>query len=497
MSYDALVTRLKADAVNDVQAVRRALVTIADTGRLPDDIATILLSILPAEDRSDEAVPPSSRPLTSPESDLFEEDTVPHAFTPSPTWPTESSGMPPAPAAGPLPNGLPPTGPLPGLPPMPAAGQTGVMPPAGRPDTAASALPGFDTLKTRVDDAVLSDLIGEYRSLRQPRGGEAPDDAGAKRGNMLDGLLGTYRSARFRSDAKRAVRDGATSGVTLGKLSDYSTQRAGIGSILRDRFILDTEIGRGGMGVVYSAVDRRRLEAGSAQPYVALKLLNDDFRSNSNALRTLEAEARKAQSLAHPNIATVFDFDRDKAEVFIVMELLTGKPLNRLLATSTGQPMPIRMIAAVLKGICAGLSYAHKNGVIHSDLKPGNIFVGDDRQVKLIDFGLATAGTVDGFDAGELQALTAAYASPEMFDGASRDPRDDIYALGCIAYQLFMGFHPFAMKPANEAQAQGLVPEPVPDLDPAAWAAILSALHFERQHRMATVDAFAAAIFES
>ncbi|MCL6707112.1 serine/threonine protein kinase [Pseudomonas sp. R2.Fl] len=475
MSYDMLVVRLKAAAAEDAEEVARAVSDVAETGRMPADIAAILMGQLPVADGRD-------APQGRDEPELFEEETVPHAFVPSAAWPSPDAPVAAHPAASQIPP--------PATPPS-----IGVMPPV-RHAAAAEVLPGFDQLRSRVDDAVLSGLIGDYKALRGTTGPAAEETAG-RRPDQLGNLLGTYRSARFRSLARRVVREGAGDGTALNKLADYSSQRAGVGSILRDRFILDAEIGRGGMGVVYSAVDRRRLEAGSPQPYVALKLLNDAFRTNSNALRTLEAEARKAQSLAHPNIATVFDFDRDKAEVFIVMELLTGQPLNRLLAASTGQTMAPALIAAVLKGICAGLAYAHASGVVHSDLKPGNIFVGDDRQVKLIDFGLATAGSSAGFDAGQLGALTAAYASPEMFDGADRDPRDDIFALGCIAYQMFVGFHPFAMKASNDAREQKLTPEPIPDLDPMAWEALEKALSFEREERPKSVEAFATALFEA
>src|SRR5699024_5684859 len=159
------------------------------------------------------------------------------------------------------------------------------------------------------------------------------------------------------------------------------------------------------------------------------KLLNDEFRSNSEALKTLEPEARKTQGLAHPNITTVYDFDRDRAEIFIVMELLSGMPLSRLLSANVGQPLPGGQITAILRGICAGLAHAHQRGVVHSDLKPGNVFVSENDEVKLLDFGLAAAQgplSPEG-----VTGLTATYASPEMFEGAPRDPRDDIFALGC------------------------------------------------------------------
>ena len=208
----------------------------------------------------------------------------------------------------------------------------------------------------------------------------------------------------------------------------------------------------------------------------------------------LEAEARKAQSLAHPNIGTVYDFDRDGAEIFIVMELLTGRPLSRLLTSSVGQPLPGAEIAGVLRGLCAGLSHAHQRGVVHSDLKPGNIFVSPENEVKIIDFGLATA--VQTSLPKEVAGLTVTYASPEMFEDAPRDPRDDIFALGCIAYQLLTGVHPFRLKPINEAVEQGIRPEPIGDIDRDAWRAIDRALAFEREARLETVDAFATAVFD-
>lgn len=385
----------------------------------------------------------------------------------------------------------------------PAASDKGVMPPLPPlppasgpvPEPASAVPPDHDAIRDKVDDVVLSALVSDFRGLRERR--DDSSGGGKDRADALDGLLTNYKSARFRSNARRAASGNAGNGLTLGKVDGFTGERAGVGTILRDRFILDAEIGRGGMGIVYSAVDRRRLEAGSGQPYVALKLLNDAFRSNSAALQVLEAEARKAQSLAHPNIATVYDFDRDRSEIFIVMELLSGKPLSRHLATATGLGLPGARVAAILKGICAALSYAHQRGVVHADLKPGNVFVTEDGMVKLLDFGLATANTADGFDVSTLDALTAAYASPEMFAGLPRDPRDDIFALGCIAYQLLAGTHPFHMRASEEAAEAGLEPEPIPDLDPSAWAAIAGALEFDRESRTASVDLFMDQLFEA
>ncbi len=122
----------------------------------------------------------------------------------------------------------------------------------------------------------------------------------------------------------------------------------------------------------------------TTSPYVAIKLLNESYRNDTDAVRLLEAEARKSQALAHPNITTVYDFDRDKADVFIVMEQLNGVGLDRRIGRALGKPLPLGECARILRGTCAGLSHAHSRGVVHSDLKPGNIFLLTDGTIKLL-----------------------------------------------------------------------------------------------------------------
>lgn len=524
LGYEPLVARLdgligKGDETN--RSVQRTVTESVNLGRLPSDIGALLLPHFPvhsAEDLFDEPTVPRSFSLpASPPQPLEDPATIPReprSETASRLYaPTgiQINGhstlldisslsipdMPPAernePAASPSQATIERDTRLPPMPPV----MPPIMPPPAASESAGAELPAHDELRHKIDDAILSGLIQNYKNLRKPHEDAPSEPLESGRADRLDGLLGTYKSARFRSDARRAVRGSAAEGLQLDTLKEFNGQRAGVGSILRDRFILDAEVGRGGMGVVYSAVDRRRLEAGSGTPYVALKLLNDAFRSDPRALRVLEAEARKAQNLAHPNIATVYDFDRDKSEVFIVMELLTGRSLSRLLASRAGQGLPLQQSAAILKGACAALSYAHQQGIVHSDVKPGNIFVSENNSVKLLDFGLAAAWVPGQKIAVEIEGMSAAYASPEMFTGAPRDPRDDIFALGCIAYQLLTGLHPFAMQSSDKAQEQALTPEPVPDLDPQAWQTIQQALSFDREQRTATAEAFFNGLFET
>ena len=206
------------------------------------------------------------------------------------------------------------------------------------------------------------------------------------------------------------------------------------GCVLRDRFVLEEVIGSGGMSVVFRALDRRREEALDRQPHVAIKVLGDEFKRHPDALRALQRESRKTQRLAHPNIASVYDFDRDGPNVYMVMELLVGEPLDALLRRRGLLGLEKAEALRMLSEMGAGLSHAHGFGIVHSDFKPSNAFVTLSGETKLIDFGVsrATKPAIPGntaltmFDAGKLGAITVAYCSPEqMLGDADPDPRDD------------------------------------------------------------------------
>ena len=161
-----------------------------------------------------------------------------------------------------------------------------------------------------------------------------------------------------------------------------------IGDTIKNRFVLDDLLGKGGMGSVYRALDLRKKEAGDNKPYIALKLLGDDFKHHPHALITLQREARKTQELAHPNIVTVYDFDRDGDLIYLTMEELKGKSLDELLADSE-TILSLKQKLDILQQIAQGLAYAHSKGIVHSDLKPANIFITDKNIVKILDFGMS------------------------------------------------------------------------------------------------------------
>ncbi|MDP2801260.1 MAG: serine/threonine-protein kinase [Phreatobacter sp.] len=342
-----------------------------------------------------------------------------------------------------------------------------------------------DPFRDKIDRVILSALVDDFRQYRDPSVGGR---TGGNDARQLDDALSSFRSARVRRDAHNAASGRVR--MDTHQRSQAATRAIGIGSILKDRFVLDREIGRGGMGVVYRAVDRRRLEARHAQPYVALKLLSGSFRDHPDAFRTLEAEARKVQDLAHPNIVTVHDFDRDGPNVFMVMALLEGRTLEDAL---NDPGSGLFDADRVIEGICRGLEQAHGRDVVHCDLKPGNVFLTLENEVKVLDFGIASAGRLSGFDAASLDALTLSYASPEMIAGEPRDVRDDVYALGCLVYRILTGRHPFDGTSASEANRLGLRPEPIEDLRGQSWGAVRAALSFARADRPANAGAFLAA----
>lgn len=274
---------------------------------------------------------------------------------------------------------------------------------------------------------------------------------------------------------------------------------------LKRRFVLEEILGVGGMGVVYKARDLLKVEAKDRDPYVAIKVLSEEFKSHPEAFVALQRESRKTQRIAHPNIVNVHDFDRDGETVFMTMEFLDGKPLDKLLKQYRSTGLPTEEAWEVVKGICSALAYAHAQNIIHSDFKPGNIFVSKNGVAKVFDFGIARAvskaevfadaeGGADEdrtvFDAGDLGALTPAYASFEMLNGEEPDPRDDVYALGCVVYEVFGGEHPFNKMRADKAFAKKLKPKRINSLSKHQWRVLEKALAFERDKRVPSVEAF-------
>lgn len=295
------------------------------------------------------------------------------------------------------------------------------------------------------------------------------------------------------------IKQGGNAAANTAREQVQAAIRSSAHGLLKKRFVLEEVLGAGGMGVVYKAKDLLKIEAQDRDPYVAVKVLGEEFKAHPEAFIALQRESRKSQRIAHPNIVNVFDFDRDGDTVFMTMEFLDGVSLDKLISQYRATGLPHDDAWKILEGICSALLHAHNENIIHSDFKPGNIFFTNKGVAKVFDFGIARAvaraeqfeSSVDDktvFDAGSLGALTPAYASLEMLEGETPDVRDDIYALGCITYELFTGEHPYQRENAFEAAQKKLRPKRIPGLTRRQWRAIERAIAFKREDRIATVD---------
>ena len=234
------------------------------------------------------------------------------------------------------------------------------------------------------------------------------------------------------------------------------------------------ELGRGGMATVFLAhelaLDRK----------VAIKVMAPALLASPGMAERFKREARLAANLSHPNILPIFAVRETDRLVFFVMKCLMGRPLDAVLK-ETG-PLPVPTVQVILAQVAAGLAHAHRRGVVHRDIKPGNIMVDDDGGVVVTDFGIAKAAESDGLTATGSTIGTPAYMSPEQCSGQVLTTAADQYSLGAVAYELLTGKVPFASDSAIGLMYHHVhtPPEPIetlrPDLPPEMAAAIMKML---------------------
>lgn len=251
------------------------------------------------------------------------------------------------------------------------------------------------------------------------------------------------------------------------------------GIVLCDRYRLDQSLGRGGMSDVYRAFDQRR------RAYVAIKVLREDLAEDPDFVRRFAREAEALARLDHPNIVRFYNFEQEGAQAFIVMDFVSGSTLSRRLREMAG-PLPLDEITHILRHVGAALHFAHQEGYIHRDVKPGNIMLRDDGSVLLSDFGIARATEAATSTMGP--AGTPAYMSPEQILGHDLTPGADVYSLGVVLFEMATGERPFSgdvgtgtsrIERVRDAHLHAEPPHPQrinPNLPRAAAAVILRAL---------------------
>jgi Protein kinase domain/Calx-beta domain len=265
------------------------------------------------------------------------------------------------------------------------------------------------------------------------------------------------------------------------------------GSVLQRRFVLEQKLGSGGMGTVFKALDRNRLDLPEAERYVALKVLREDLASRPDAVQRLRQEFLQTQRLSHPGIVNVHDLDTDAGTHFFTMELLQGELLSSVIARMSPRCMERSAAEAILCELGSALVYAHDCGIQHADLKPGNIMITQGGDLRVLDFGAATPVRREPWiaDAGQsFNGVTRAYASCERLCGEAPQVRDDIFSFGCLAYELLAGTHPFDRRSALQARAENVRPRRIEGLSRRQWRALMKALAWDRADRQDSLAEF-------
>jgi serine/threonine protein kinase len=331
--------------------------------------------------------------------------------------------------------------------------------------------------------------------------------------SMLDRYV-TEQVPTSDRDARPANQDGPAAGVDgleqpanddpFGRTDVIATDaseavdgddRAQVGSVLRDRFVLQERVSGGSMGVVYKALDRRLAEAGSPDPWVAIKVLSPQLARNRQALRALQQEAAKSRCLTHPNIVRFIDFDRDEDLYYIVMEWLDGRTLADILDSPDSRTIDQDTAFRIVRQVGKALEYAHRCGIVHADVKPGNVMILPNGDAKLFDFGVARVqqrqrADADDFDPAVLGAMTPAYSSMQVLTGEDPVPADDVFSLACLLYRLVAGYRVFGPRNAAEAAETGMLPQRLAGISDEQWSAVKKALSYARVTRFDSIEGF-------
>jgi eukaryotic-like serine/threonine-protein kinase len=259
--------------------------------------------------------------------------------------------------------------------------------------------------------------------------------------------------------------------------------------LLNNRYQLQQTLGTGGMAVVYRARDLM------LERLVAIKILREDFSSDTAFRERFHQEAKAAANLSHPNIVTVYDFGLDNNRLFLVLEYVPGTDLKTLIK-KRGHFSVDEALNIIIQA-CAGVGYAHRAGLVHCDIKPHNILVAPDQRVKVTDFGIARALTsIQPDEQNDVVWGSPQYFAPEQAAGQAPSPASDVYSLGVILYELLTGQLPFNASTSTELarlhrEAIPTAPRQLnPAIPPGLEQIVMKVLSKEPSSRYRTADQF-------
>jgi serine/threonine protein kinase/Tfp pilus assembly protein PilF len=258
------------------------------------------------------------------------------------------------------------------------------------------------------------------------------------------------------------------------------------GSTFAGRYQVIEELGRGGMGQVYRVLDKKLGEE------VALKLIKPEIAADEETILRFRNELRTARNIGHPNVTRMYDLGEDEGTHYITMEYVRGEDLKSFIRRS-GR-LTVAKAVAIAGQVSEGLAEAHRQGVVHRDLKPQNIMIDRDGNARIMDFGIARSLKPEGITGGGVMIGTPEYMSPEQVEGKAVDPRSDLYSLGIILYEMLTGRVPFTGDSVlSVAMKQKSEPPPDPQQQnsqiPAALSRlILTCLEKEKEKRLSSAS---------
>ncbi|WP_025564935.1 serine/threonine-protein kinase [Psychromonas sp. SP041] len=268
-----------------------------------------------------------------------------------------------------------------------------------------------------------------------------------------------------------------------------------INKCFNERYLIESQIGTGGMSDVYRAVDLHLKQAGVTEPFVAIKVLQTQFSDMPDAQQILINEALQTQKLSHPNIIRVYDVNSDGDYHFMVMEWLDGESLDQVVNSSKPLGISFEKTKTIITQIASALSYAHQEGLIHTDLKPSNIFLTRSGNIKIFDFGVARSLNLedeyaiqDNASNTGLNGHTPAYASLEQLNEETTCEQDDIFAFSCIIYELLSSKHPYNRIAANKVNLQTSKLVKPKNISLYHWSSLKKGLALKKADRIEKVD---------